>query len=150
MKRSRGVALLYTLMALTVLFLLAIALLDRFALDLRLAQHANDRLRAQAAADAALAEALYQLDEDSSWTAEVQEPLASGATLHVTFDGSQSELPFSTNNANGTEAATGEGGRVVPAGFVHVVGVGTCADVQARQEALVDMTSGNPKPVERW
>ena len=151
MKRRAGTLLLQTLTVLFLLTVLAAAMFQRYGIYGRRVTQVLDRYSARAAADSGIADALYGLQQDPDWTDGCNDlPLSTGARYRVSFAPDRPDVPPSTNNASGTEAVEGEGGRIVPAGFVHVISVGTCAGVSVRREALFDLGSGAPRVKEHW
>jgi len=148
MNKRRGIALLYALGGLGLLVILGSVMLERFDVSLRQADRANARVTAEAAADCGLAEALYGIYENDGWTAGVKGLTSTGAAYEVTFE--PGDVPWSTNNAEGSAAAEGEGGRVIPAGFVHVIAVGTYLGVKVQQELMVDVSGTRLAIKERW
>ncbi|MGI5845088.1 MAG: DUF7305 domain-containing protein [Candidatus Xenobium sp.] len=138
-----GFALIMTLLILAALFFFAFALVRLQVADKTLAQTRQHSLIAEQAAKAGIDEALLRLSEDDSWQAGLKEVRLphSGASYTVTFDHTQSASPFSTHNGGSSSETAGWNGRMVPAGFVHLVSQGSFQGSRVLEEAMVQTTS---------
>ncbi len=141
--RSRaGFALILTLLILAALFFFAFALVRLQVAEKTLAQTRQHSLIAEQAAKAGIDEALLRLSAETSWKAGLKEVRLphSGASYTVTFDSAQGASPFSTHNGESSSETTGWNGRIVPAGFVHLVSQGSFQQSQVLEEAMVQTT----------
>lgn len=141
-RQPRGYLLIMTLLVSAALIFLASVLIQHTRAEGSMSVRSEHDLVAEEAARAGISAALNELTQNASWAAGFAgESLAhSGATYKMTF--TSGATPYSTNNGAGAAAATGYGGRSVPAGMVHLVAVGSYGRSEAVQEALVTAASG--------
>lgn len=106
-ERSRGLALVTVLLVGFLVVLLATTLVAIGALDYRMANQQVDHARAFEAAQAALAQATYNLADDASWGTHgeiLQATMGTdGSSYMITF-APTSVMPRSTNNMTNTAA----------------------------------------------
>ncbi|MBI3924231.1 MAG: hypothetical protein HY319_01700 [Armatimonadetes bacterium] len=139
---SLGVALVVITLALLAAFTLGGSSLLAIGSSHRLEKAAVARGLAESAISQAMADLVVQLENQTGVFPSVElsglEGLPPGAVGLVGFDRSWAaarQIPPSTSNLDGT---TPEGwGRVVPEGYVHLVGTGRCAGVTEQVEALI-------------
>ncbi len=144
MRRTRGYALILALLLSAALMFLALASVNLYRSESAVASQSERAIVAAEAASAGLEAAFAALKADAAWNAgfsQVELP-NSRATYTLTFNKSQSTLPWSTNNASGTASLTGWNGRIVPAGTIHLAALGTFAGSSSTAEALVQAASG--------
>lgn len=135
----RGFVLILAILLSALLFFFALAAVNLSRAEGNLAFRGEQDVVAATAATAGIEAAFAALSQDSSWSAGFQavELPNSGGRYSLTFNRTQAVLPWSTNNARGLVGVTGWDGRVVPAGAIHLVCVGTAGPAQRREEALL-------------
>jgi hypothetical protein len=136
--RKKGYLLGLTLISITALFFFTVVYVDYLRAHQSNTQRAERALVAEAAAEAGLKEAFYQLKRNKNWAAGFDHAALphNGATYTMTFNRAQSQLPWSTINTASPNPATGWGGRQVPAGAVHLVCVGEYGGAQIQVETI--------------
>ncbi|MDQ7826186.1 MAG: hypothetical protein RDV48_25510 [Candidatus Eremiobacteraeota bacterium] len=139
MKRHRGFILVVALLGIGIMFFFALSMVRHYAADKSLSSRGENTLIAEQAAIAGVEDAMIQLKTDTRWSAGFNKAVLphSGATYTVTFDKNQAAIPYSTNNATGSTALTGYGGRIVPPQFVHFIAKGEYRGAVAYEEVLV-------------
>lgn len=138
-RQSRGSIFIMTLAILGAVFLFGVAFVGLLRADKGMAQRGELTIIAEGAANAGIERAIWQLKRDSAWSAgfsAVQLP-SSKASYTVTFNKTQTAIPWSTNNLAGSASVTGYKGRVVPAGAAHLVSLGTHGTLSFMEEAIV-------------
>lgn len=103
-----------------------VVIMGVYSQEAYIAKKAETDLIAEDAAKAGIQDALYYLKKDSSWKTgfnNVKLP-HSGATYSMTFDSNQKTLPWSFNNYDNKNPATGWEGRTVPSYSVYLVSTG--------------------------
>lgn len=142
-RNRSGFVLILTLLVLAAVFFFAFALVRLQVAEKTLAQTREHSLIAEQAAKAGIDDGLLALSEDASWAdgfPAIRLP-RSGATYTVTFNKSQSAIPYSTNNSDSSSETSGWNGRTVPAGHVHLVSQGSFQASQVLEEAMVQTQS---------
>lgn len=119
------------------LVLFSTSLADLTGGQRQLGREHESSLRAEAAAEAGLAEALYELKQNPDWQAGCQGRLArSQADYAVRFNGSPNCR--SASNYGGSQALLGWQGKSIPPGQVHLVSVGRSGQALQVEQMLVD------------
>ena len=142
--RRRGYILILTITVIAVLMIFAIAYVNFYRGEKILAQNAEKNLIAEAAADAGIQDALCRIKISSDWQAGFTNVALShsGATYNMTFvKNNPQNKYYSTNNSAGPAAITTgwPGNRVVPAGAIHLVSVGTFRGDTRIEQALITL-----------
>jgi len=146
MKRRSGYILILTLLVSAALFFLAILYTDFFSSEQKLAMHSENDIIAEAAAEAGIDDAIYQLNSDSSWTAgfnQVELP-HSRATYSMSFNSGQTAIPYSTNNLQSSVATTGYQGRIVPPQSADLIAVGFYGGNRQLDETMIKIGGTSP------
>ena len=133
--RGRGMALITTLLFVSVLVMMMVGLVQRSLIGGHFAIEGQRHLGAQAAAEAGLAEVLSRLSENPNWATDlVDQPLQqSDGRFSVRWS-----APQSINNLTGTSPKNSKlGTATVPAGQALVVVTGQRNGVTHQIEALV-------------
>lgn len=145
MNRKNGSLLVLTMVVGAALFFFALAYLALYRGDKAIGQVGEKNVIAEQAAAAGIDDSLYHLKKDAAWKAGFSGAALphSGATYTVTFDASQSLLPYSTNNLAGASAVTGWSGRPVPPYSAHLVSQGRFHGSLALDEAIISMSALN-------
>lgn len=148
-RRPGGASLAATLLISALALTLAMTLAGVGVTHANLAVTEENRLRAAAAAEAVIAQAIERLlSHDGDWflTAaqgkSVEVTLAGGATARLTFDPDQArvwEVPLSTHNLFQENPRNGASGRLVPGQSAHLVGQGTSNGVTRTFEVVLAM-----------
>lgn len=142
---DRGVSLGGTLLAVSVLSLLAFTLASLCVTHLRLVSQQDDGVLASNAARSAVSAAISKVIEtktfgrDRAPEAEVRLEIGE-AQGYLTFNAQaaqESDLPYSTNNLEGTEDVSGAEGALVPSATVHLVAIGHSGNATRRIEAVL-------------
>ena len=138
--KLRGVSLGGTLLAVAVLSLLAFTLAGLCVTHLRLTSQQDRGTLASNAARSAISEAISKVLQDPSFgksrlASDVVRVETREALGIVTFQ--EDDLPFSTNNLEGTEDVPGADGALVPAATVHLRAVGRSGGTERRIEAVL-------------
>jgi hypothetical protein len=143
MKNRHGTILMMTILSISLLFFFAVLYAGFYSSEKSIALRAESQVKAQAAADAGVEDAIYQLKRNAAWNTGFSSTVLthSGAAYSVSFDKGQTLIPYSTNNSQGSAALTGYAGRSVPAGMVHIVSVGKLANCARTHQALISTTS---------
>jgi hypothetical protein len=146
MKKIKGSLLPLTLMVMAAVFLFGFMFLYFYRTDRDLEARAENDLVALEAAGAGIQDALYQLKKNPRWNDGFPGTTLprSGAAYTMSFNPGQAEIPYSTNNFQGTAAVIGSGGRPVPAGMIHLVSIGIFGKSRKKEEALVLASAGSP------
>ena len=144
MNRRKGYILILTILVMSAIFFISIMFLGFFRSEHRLALKVQNDNIAAAAANAGIQDSLLQLKQNSTWTGGFDKITLphSGASYTVTFDNTQTETPYSTNNTNGTATITGYKGRQVFPGMVHMVSQGQYGQSTRTEEALISLSTG--------
>jgi Tfp pilus assembly protein PilX len=140
---EKGALLIMALLVIGALFFFALMYVRLFATEKQLSQKAEQTLVADEAAQAGINDALLELKKNPAWNAgfsDVGLP-RSGALYTVTFNNTQTALPWSTNNGAGSAALTGWNGRTVPPNAVHLVSTGTLGKGKSTRQAIVVLAS---------
>lgn len=135
-KSSSGYILILTLFVGGIIFLFTVYFLDLLKSEKTITLHGKQDLIAEAAANAGIAEAVSQLQSNTSWIGSLNNiTSASNASYTMTFN--PGTTPYSSNNTGGIVAITGYGGRQVPPKMIHLVSVGVYENSRLIEEALV-------------
>lgn len=145
MNRSKGSVMIMTLLITAALIFFAALYLNFFLTEKNTAFKAECDIIAKEAANAGIDDAYYNIKKNTSWnTGFSNASLAhSGANYNMSFNQSQTAIPYSTNNANGSATVTGYGGRSVPVGMIHLVSQGKYLRSTRIEQALVSVTSSS-------
>lgn len=140
--RPQGSLLIMTLMVSTSLIFLMLWLLTAYSTEQHVSASLENDVVAEAAANAGIDQAMYQLQSNGAWTIGFNGDVLpqSQATYTVAF-GNAPLAYRSTNNASGASVVTGYNGRQVSPGFVHVVSVGRYNTSVRVEEALLTVIS---------
>lgn len=139
MRNGRGYALVITIMIICALFFFTIQYVRLFAAEKAIAGSGERALIAHAAASAGIDDAIANLKQNVAWSAgfdTISLP-HSGATYSMSFNTAQAAVPYSTNNSAGAASVNGYGGRVVPAGMIHLVSAGRYEKAVVLEECMV-------------
>lgn len=144
-KKSKGYILIITILSIGALFFFALLMVRLQASERKTASKGESDIIAEQAAKAGIDDAYYQLKEDITWKTGFSSKALphSNSTYTVSFDSTQSKIPYSTNNSKGSAAVTGYNGRKVPAGMIHLVSQGKYTVSTKVEEALVNMGGAN-------
>ncbi|MCE1248238.1 MAG: hypothetical protein LWY06_16480 [Firmicutes bacterium] len=136
--KQKGYVLILAVIVMMVLIYFSAMYLNFFSAEHRIAMNGEQKLIAIEAANAGIEDALYYISTDKTWSTGLSDVSLphSGAKYTVTFTKS-STVPYSTNNISGSSTVTGYNGRQVPAGFIHIVSVGTFGRNSDVEEALL-------------
>lgn len=139
MKRSRGYILVITISIIAVLMIFALLYVDFYRSENSLNQKAESSLILKAAADAGIQDAIHHLKNDQGWKTGFSEILLphTGASYSMTFDPTDTVLPYSVNNIHGTTPVKCKNGRVVPPANVYLCSVGKYNGLTRAEEALL-------------
>ncbi|MCL5037088.1 MAG: hypothetical protein M1269_08235 [Chloroflexi bacterium] len=139
MQNKKGYILVLTILVIVALFFFGFLYVSLYRTESGSAQHLEDSLIALSAAEAGVDDAVYEFKRDKTWTAGFNNKILpnSGAGYTITFNKTQTAVPYSTNNAGGTSAVTGYGGRTVPVGAIHIVSVGVYSKGKRIDEAMI-------------
>lgn len=141
---SRGLSLGAVLLVITLLVTLAFSLASLSVSQLTMVSSLSSREEAENAAQAAISQAIERLQTDVAFGSS-----ASNNTVHVTLDAGEGwltfdpdraaelDLPWSTNNLEGTGSAKGWEGRSVAPGCVRLLAQGTARGHTQRLEAVL-------------
>ncbi|MFP4498419.1 MAG: hypothetical protein ACLFQV_09440 [Vulcanimicrobiota bacterium] len=143
MKTRKGYILMIALLSIGLMFFMGLVMLDHHKSENRLSRRIVEDNVAQAAAEAGINRAIYEIKQDSSWETGIDGAglSHSGASYTVTFNNAGS-IPYSTNNMMGAGDVTGYGNRVVPRGYIHLVSVGEYEGNTKIEEALISTSGG--------
>lgn len=139
--KSKGYILLITILAIGALFFFAFALVRFQAADKKLAQKGENKVIAEQAAIAGVEQSILELKKNITWKTGFNkvELSHSKATYSVSFDKTQTLIPYSTINYLSSSSTVGYGGRVVPKGFIHIVSTGEYAGTKVIQQAFISV-----------
>ncbi len=140
---KKAFILVMSLMIIASLFFFGLAFINLFMAEKQLSQRAEQTITADEAAQAGLEDALYQLKRSQTWNAGfncISTP-HSGAAYSMSFNSTQTSLPYSTNNYAGTTTMTGWGGRSIPPGSAHLVSVGSYGNASSTRQLMVAVTN---------
>lgn len=140
MKRQKGYLLIYTMLLLAALFFFAVNYLRHYYADRSVGNRVEENVLAEEAAIAGIEQALYQVGDDHAWHPATYSQVLqdSKARFQLAFEPNQG-IPASTNNWGNPAAVNGSGQRLVPAGTVHLVSVGTFGTATHQEECLVEV-----------
>lgn len=143
MGRKRGASLGLALTLIGLAMLAAFTLAATSSANLQVAQRVENNQVASELAESAVQRATAMLMTNNAWQGDISiaGPVA-GSTGTLTFR--RDQPAYSTNNVDGTHANGWPDSRVlpqtvVPAGRVHLVGVGRCRNAVKTVEAVVHM-----------
>lgn len=144
-RKTRGISLGGTLLAISVLVALSFALSSLTVTHLRLAGHGDQSALAANAARSAVSAAISKILSDhkfgkagsSGQEVRVQTGEAVGLVTFSVKSAQDNGMAFSTNNLAGTVDVTGANGVLVPSATVHIYGVGRIGEAERRIEAVL-------------
>ncbi len=142
---SRGVSLGGTLLAVSVLSMLAFTLASLCVTHLRLSRQQDRGILASNAARSAISAAIAKVLKENDFgekalADQVIQVNLGGAEGFLTFHPETAKsrnMPYSTNNLTGTEDALSSDGALVPSGTVHLFALGKSDDTVRRIEAVL-------------
>ena len=143
-KKSKGYILIITILAIGALFFFAFLLVRLQASERKIATKGENDLIAEQAAKAGIDDALYQLKQDISWNSGFNKKALpnSNAIYSMSFDNTQTTIPYSTNNSSGAATVTGYRDRKVPPGMIHLISIGKSVNSSKIEESLISKSGG--------
>ena len=143
--RSQGASLGGTLLAISVLALLAFSLSSLMVTHLRMSSQQDRSLLASNAARSTVSAAIAKIMENSKFgqtgaleqEVRLELPEAVGILTFNQDSAQKNGLPYSTNNLDGREDAPGAEGALVPASTVYLTAVGRSGGVERRVDVVL-------------
>ncbi len=138
-RKPKGYILIITILAIAALFFFAILMVKLQASERKTASRGESDIIAQQAAKAGIDYSIYQLSKDFSWNTGFNNQILphSNASFTVTFNNTQKDMPYSTNNSQSASAVEGYNGRKVAPGVVHIVSAGKFGSSMKIEEAML-------------
>ncbi|MBI2251925.1 MAG: hypothetical protein HYU63_04135 [Armatimonadetes bacterium] len=138
MKKINGYILLLTLTFIMALIFFSILYLELYRSGKVIIESAENDIIAESAANAGINDALYQLRQNRLWQSGFSDTSLSNsqATYSLSFDNTQTLIPYSTNNLSNSNSASGYNGRSVPPYSAHLISVGKYRNSSRIEETL--------------
>ncbi len=146
-RSRRGVGLATTLVIISIIVILAFAVagvsISHLSVSTRLSNAEIARNRAESSLAQAIDRVIVDREAGTNFSGQVNlpafagEPAGTGTVCFDTLQAGIQGIPFSTNNLANDASVVGWNGRAVPGDGVHLIGIGTCNNVERRVEAVV-------------
>lgn len=113
------------LMAVALLIIISFTLVALNTLNLNLVAKNRDSVKAYWASQAGISDALAQLKISLMWSSGFTNKALPNNNGNYTVTFTAGLTPYSTNNSSGATTVTGWNGTSVPAGYIHIVSIGS-------------------------